>query len=1091
MRNRKLFALLTLFSLFPASLIFAQGLVVSTNIDLQPECWEYHISSSPIINGSENVYADSLLLLPGKDYQIDYKRGILKLKNFPEASSLRVDYILVPSSLTQKHYLYEVREPSDSLFTSITPPKPLWQSTDSNLLVSGSKTFALTFSEEEAFDLKQSLYVNLNGELGQNVYIAAQLSDSQSKLTPEGDSKELSNLDKVFIRVYGKQYEIAMGDLDWQFDGTRYINYKTTIEGLNAWYGKRHFIQAGFTASSGKPASVKVNIIDGKQGPYYLNPTGYQSTYLIIAGSEKIYCDGKLLERGTDYYIDYSEGSVMFRTMVISSNLVNAYFQYADEFYNQSTYFNSSTLNLSPGLSLSHHLIHQVDAKDHPLLYDFTSADLDSLRKAGDNVVWSNGIVEAEAGTGNYIQRINSDGIIYYEYAPYDSLAHYNITFSYVGSGNGDYEEFSSGKFRYVGPGMGAWLPQKRLIPPVKRTNADLLLNYSNDSVELGVEGIFTLNDKNTFSSLNDNDNQSGLLYAYGNLKKGDMGKENYAGLDFEKRWANSFLFSQDTDISQNYDFALLDQADSLSQYQLNLTLGSRALNWWNPELMLRYRQVQDLFTQRAFRFISRSTAKGILPELNIHSTVSLQNYEDNTVPSSVMQYHDFSSDWISRWVQTKIIINYNSLEYENTSPLYMSSRYYRINPQLTVGDAKISLTQLGYIWDNNDIKENSWDNISNSQTYSLKHSTSTLNHTINLEFTHRNVKKEDDMDNPKSKYDLINLRNSNSFLKQAIMILGNYQLNQTEFFPKIRELEYIGSGLGLYDSTGVYTPNGDWDYVYITSDKGTLSTEINGQLSFYLKPGNYFPEWKRIHSDIILQATEQSPEMKHWQSYLFLPGYVFDPDVTIFGKQSIAPTIWIDIIPNRILANLNYQYNRTLDKRYQTIARVTESIFGAEMDLKQYGPNNYNLKYELNKEKDTRYMSDITVIALNILIQHNFSTNTIGTLNLSGSSESGAQQSSTNHYKLQSLGLEPGFRGSWGKKGRVSASLGIRYNQRSGSEFLTFLPEKRGGLLLNWGTSAIYRLNNYCSITLEYSGNAYPQDRVRHTLKMEFKAEL
>lgn len=83
---------------------------------------------------------------------------------------------------------------------------------------------------------------------------------------------------------------------------------------------------------------------------------------------------------------------------------------------------------------------------------------------------------------------------------------------------------------------------------------------------------------------------------------------------------------------------------------------------------------------------------------------------------------------------------------------------------------------------------------------------------------------------------------------------------------------------------------NGDWDYVYITSDKGTLSTEINGQLSFYLKPGNYFPEWKRIHSDIILQATEQSPEMKHWQSYLFLPGYVFDPDVTIFGK--CAPTI-------------------------------------------------------------------------------------------------------------------------------------------------------------------------------------------------------
>ena len=96
MLNRKLFTLLTLLLLFPTSLTFAQGLVVSTNIELQPDCWEYQFSSSPIINGSENVYADSLLLLPGKDYQIDYKRGILKLKNFPEVSSLKIDYILVP-----------------------------------------------------------------------------------------------------------------------------------------------------------------------------------------------------------------------------------------------------------------------------------------------------------------------------------------------------------------------------------------------------------------------------------------------------------------------------------------------------------------------------------------------------------------------------------------------------------------------------------------------------------------------------------------------------------------------------------------------------------------------------------------------------------------------------------------------------------------------------------------------------------------------------------------------------------------------------------------------------------------------------------
>ncbi len=69
--------------------------------------------------------------------------------------------------------------------------------------IQGTKTFAITFSDESNFfDLKnQSLFVNI-GELLTMFILMPALSDSQSKLFSEGDSR-IKFFDNVFIRVYG------------------------------------------------------------------------------------------------------------------------------------------------------------------------------------------------------------------------------------------------------------------------------------------------------------------------------------------------------------------------------------------------------------------------------------------------------------------------------------------------------------------------------------------------------------------------------------------------------------------------------------------------------------------------------------------------------------------------------------------------------------------------------------------------------------------------------------------------------------------------------------------------------------------------
>jgi hypothetical protein len=1079
LKVRGLFCLiLILAGLAPA--LGGAGLLTEETIPLVPSRQDYELKSHPLIQGSETVRADTLLLVPLRDYRLDPRTGRLTLLGEVPAQYLHVSAILVPEGLREPRFVYRVREVSDSLLATIARTRAPWLGSDGNLSISGSKTFAITFSDDDSFDLKQSLFVNLDGELADNVRITAQLSDSQSKLTPEGDSKELSSLDKVFIRVHGQQYELAMGDLDWKFEGTRYINYAAKFEGLNAFYRDRHSVQAGYSASGGKSAFGAIAIVDGKQGPYYLNPTGLQSTQMIIAGSERIYLDGSLLERGTDYYIDYSEGSVMFRVLVTSGNLVNAYYQYSDEYYKQSTYFNSSRFQLGQGLSLSHHLIHQTDAKDSPLLHEFSGSDLDSLRSAGDGQAWGNGAVMVEPGSGSYLQRTSASGTLYYEYAGADSTADYLVYFSFVGSGKGDYEEYSSGKYRFVGANLGAWIVGKRLVSPVNRTNVDLRLDWSAGEVEAGIEGLYSVNDRNTFSGLDDGDNRGGILNAfarYGGLR-----------LDYERRWDNGYFFSSYKDPALEYELATLETADSLAQSQLSLSFAPGWGQAWWPELTLLYMDIPQAYTQRALRFLSRSRGGGLLPALDLRSTVAAMAYRDSLRDEALLQFHQLNGAWEGRWFKAGLLCSYNGLEYEPSSVSNPGNRYYKVNPSLGLGDPRVSATNLGFSLDGTDLKVVSWQSLNQTQTYTLKHSTSTRDHSLNLDYTYRRIRKTGDI--PVSDYDLINFRNNHNLLKQALILSGFYQLNQTEFFPRIRELEYIGDGLGLFDSTGVYTPEGDYDYVYVTSDVGTLSSELNAQLSAFVKPGNLHRAFNRVHTDIIVTAAEQGEQGQDWKRYLFLPGHVYNDD-TIYGKQSYSQDLWLDLKAGRILGKLSLEAERSLDNRYQAQTRTYGLLRAAELEFKQYGPNNYSIGYEHRTETDSRYLSDIVTQNLKALWQRNLSPHSIFTLDLIGSSETGASQASGDGYTLRGTGATLGYRGSWSRKGRASGNFGSRYNQRRGTDFMSFLPEKREGWLFNWALSATYRLNGFSSASLEYSGNAYPGQDMKHLLKVEFKAEL
>jgi len=1053
------------------------------------------VRSHPMVAYSETVYADSLILMLNIDYNIDYKSGkVTLLKAFP-ARTLKISYLSVPEAMLEAKYQYQRIAIDDSLAISKARIRAPLFSGDNRISISGAKTFAISFSDDEAFSLKQSLFVNLNGELSSNVFITAQLSDSQSKLTPEGDSKELSNLDQVFFKVFGKEYEIAMGDLEVDFQEQQLLSFQSKYEGVGVKYSDRHQAMLGFSAANGKRASAAIEIIDGKQGPYYLKAGSDQQSYMLIAGSERIFVDAELQSRGIDYSIDYADGTVTFLRLVTSNNRVVAYFQYSDEYYKQNMYLSKIKLYLSDRLYISHHGIWQRDNKDNPLQISFTASDLDSLRNAGDNNVWGSGVSMAENGVGSYRLLTDPEGNNYYEYAAGDSTAVYNVIFSYVGQGSGSYDQYSSGKYRYVGFPNGAYIPQKRLIPPLQRVNITSGVGWNSDTLEAGLQAVFSSEDKNTYSKIDDHDNL-GLSFAASSGWKPDWDniqlnvEANFSLLD-----KDTYLFGEADDIQSDVEFGTIAILDSTDVIQADLSTAMSIAEYWFPKLSYRYQDGSDSFRQHAFRFQNRFAQRGMLPELGLSNSFArllLSNKDEERIN----HYHFGYLAWKASWIGLRCESLLSSSE---TSSVDLTEsfgvRYQKLSPQLSLGKQGSFLSTFVYTYDQNETKVSAWKKHNSSQTFSLRHVSNSQEQAWDVLLSRRVIKdyQANDDANSSSAYDLVSINSSSQLWQRALSLLSSYRLNRLEFFPRIRELEFVGNGLGMYDSTGVYVSGGDYDYVFITSEEGTLSTEINASLGLYCKPGQALKGglWDRMMYDALVQGTEQSTDIKGIGQYFFLPGSAFDPEHTLYGRQGINQNLRYEIVKSKVNGLLSHEFSRTMDFRFQEESRQKEAGMALELEIRQFWENNLRFRIERRDESDSRYASEISQSLGSIRLIRNLNSATALQLETEYIDEQGEKSGTQDTFTLTAISISSMLRSVWLQKYRMSISGSIRSNAVNGNQFLSYLPEKHEGVGVKWGIQGSYRINQYSSASLEYNGNSLPKQGSRHQLRIEFKAEL
>ncbi len=505
-------------------------------------------------------YSESLLSPDGgelgpQSYQIFYHTGqVLFAPELPSGNYfIQVKYFLHPPSTS----IRLIEPPPDSQDESSLPifdipldtvEESFWNS--SKLRKQGSLTRGITTGNNRGLSLTSGLQLQLEGDLGNGLRLEGAISDENIPVQPEGTTQQLADFDRIFIRLSKDREAITLGDYEVSFQQSRFAKLYRNVQGLRFTHqGDKH--QASFSGAVAKGQFHTNSFLgrEGVSGPYRLSGKNNERFFFILAGSERVYLNGKRLKRGAafDYIINYNTAEIIFtaRHVINRASRIVVDFEYNDRNYNRSLITANSQHQLwNDRVSLQFTYARDADNPNAP--FDDPEAFRqikDSLRSIGDEegAALTSGVFERgfEPGLPRYARKdttIRGQNFERYVYSIDSSLAIYQIFFTYIGPGEGMYERDNQGinqnVFTWVGPDAngnprGSYAPVRKWILPQARQVFNAKANIQLSSkLSLETESGMSLHDKNRLSQLDDTDNEGFAHFSRLNWKEVKLGNK-------------------------------------------------------------------------------------------------------------------------------------------------------------------------------------------------------------------------------------------------------------------------------------------------------------------------------------------------------------------------------------------------------------------------------------------------------------------------------------------------------------------------------------------------------------------------------------
>ncbi|MDP6779831.1 MAG: hypothetical protein QGI83_23945, partial [Candidatus Latescibacteria bacterium] len=287
----------------------------------------YRFAGRAVIEATELVWVADSLQTRQRDYRVDYGAATLVFqRDLVRGTPILVRFQQIPQVLRSvyRHREGPPEQPENgpvSRPSSTAPSIPRGvvsrasRGGDSELQIGGSKSIQVGFGSDREAELNQSLRVQISGEVAKGVEVLAMLSDRNLPLQAEGRTQSLQELDRVLFQVRSRSLTAGLGDQEVAFDETTFGRYRRRLQGANVALTLPEWDAEVFGAvTEGRWHTRRITPVEGYQGPYRLGGGEARITAPVVAGSERVYLDGRSLRRGEaqDYAVDYEQGLLTF-----------------------------------------------------------------------------------------------------------------------------------------------------------------------------------------------------------------------------------------------------------------------------------------------------------------------------------------------------------------------------------------------------------------------------------------------------------------------------------------------------------------------------------------------------------------------------------------------------------------------------------------------------------------------------------------------------------------------------------------------------------------------------------------------------------
>lgn len=508
-----------------------------------------HVKKISVI--ADSVVLDTASIIPNSFkiknvdssfYRLNFVKAILYWKIKPSADSVAVIYRTFPFKLNS----VVQRLSYDSVINNVYfKPVEFSQNNNEqkglldfgNIQANGSLGRELSFGNNQNAVVNSNFQLQLNGMLKDSIEIAAAISDNNLPIQPDGTTQQLNEFDQVYLQFKKRNWQMNFGDIDIRQNQMYFLNFYKRLRGFsfqttNAISSKSQ----SSTLVSGSVAKGKFtrNIFDrttitnleGNQGPYRLRGANNEFFFIVLANTERVFLNGELLQRGEDqdYIINYNTAEVTFmpKRMITRDSRIQIEFEYADRNYLNANLYLNQEFSINKNFKVRIGAFNNNDAKNSQINQTLDAKQKQFLYNIGDSV------------TGNYYPAVTTDSFSkekllyekmyytdgtkqdsFYRYSVDSSKARYNLSFSDVGQGNGNYvADFTgaNGKvYRFIEPvnglKQGRYEPVMILAAPKKQQLVSIATEYQiNKSNALKTELALSNYDVNTYSPKNGGD---------------------------------------------------------------------------------------------------------------------------------------------------------------------------------------------------------------------------------------------------------------------------------------------------------------------------------------------------------------------------------------------------------------------------------------------------------------------------------------------------------------------------------------------------------------------------------------------------------